>query len=103
MLGAAGVNAFDHSWLLPDGQLSYICPPHMLALRVIRKVLDEQCDCILVLPAWYKLWHGLLLLLPIKAQLHLAGTMVVWGDRAPPASDRCVALAAGLRAYLILW
>jgi hypothetical protein len=101
MPGCAGVDAFDFCWALPAGAISYICPPHMLAARVLRKVLDEQATCVLVLPAWYKVWHALLSLLPVHKSVKLPSTVITWGDRAPGPAARCSALAAGLQAYLI--
>jgi hypothetical protein len=44
----------------------------MLAARVLRKVLDEQATCVLVLPAWYKVWHALLSLLPVHKSAYSA-------------------------------
>jgi hypothetical protein len=101
MPGCAGVDAFDFCWALPSGAVSYVCPPHMLAARVLRKVLDEQATCVLVLPAWYKVWHALLSLLPVHKSVKLPSTVITWGDRAPEPAARCSALAAGLQAYLI--
>lgn len=101
MQGSAGVDAFDCSWSLPPGQLSYICPPHMIVDRVLRKVLDDKANCILVLPAWFKAWHGMLSLLPVRRQVFVSGAEVQWGERAP--AEKCVALNAGLRAYLVQW
>lgn len=103
MPGAAGVDAFDYCWALPDGQLSYICPPQMLAARVLSKVLQDKATCVLVLPAWYKVWHGLIKLLPVQAECRLPASVVEWGDRAPQADQRSKALLAGLRAYKVVF
>lgn len=103
MPGAAGVNAFDHCWALPDGQFSYICPPQMLVAKVLSKVLEEKVTCVLILPAWYKAWHSLLKLLPVQAESRLPASVVEWGDRAPEADQRSKALMAGLRAYKVVF
>eukprot|EP00882_Tetradesmus_deserticola_P000930 GHRQ01001010.1.p1 GENE.GHRQ01001010.1~~GHRQ01001010.1.p1 ORF type:complete len:881 (+),score=141.58 GHRQ01001010.1:1178-3820(+) len=103
MLGCAGVDAFDFCWALPAGALSYICPPHMLVAKVVRKVLDEQASCVLVLPAWYKCWHAMLGLLPVRGTLKLPASAVIWGDRAPAPHVRCHALLAGLQAYYVVF
>lgn len=103
MPGAAGVNAFDHCWALPNGQFSYICPPQMLVAKVLSKVLQDKASCVLVLPAWYKAWHGLLKLLPVQADSRLPASVVEWGDRSPQAEQRSSALLAGLRAYKVVF
>lgn len=97
------MDAFDHCWSLPEGVLSYMCPPHMLVARVLRKILDEKASCVLVLPAWYKAWHALIGLLPVCGTLALPASVLLWGDRAPDPSHRCHALLAGLKAYLIIF
>lgn len=102
--GCAGVDAFDHCWRLSPPALSYLCPPHMIVVRVLAKIRAEHADCILVLPAWYKVWHGLLLQLPIRDTLEVPGTCITWGPRAPASHDWCAALSAtGLKAYYIRW
>lgn len=103
MPGAAGVDAFDHCWRLPGGQVSYICPPQMLVARVLQKVLDDHASCLLILPAWYKSWHSLLQLLPVQMEQRLPASVVVWGDRAPEPHQRSRALLAGLRAYKVIF
>jgi hypothetical protein len=103
MPGAAGVDAFDHCWTLPDQQYSYICPPQMMVPRVLHKLLEDRVNCILVLPSWYKAWHSLLQLLPIAADVRLPASVVQWGDRAPDPSHRSHALMAGLRAYKVVF
>jgi hypothetical protein len=103
MPGAAGVNAFDHCWALPDGQFGYICPPQMLVAKVLSKVLEEKVSCILILPAWFKSWHSLLKLLPVQADSRLPASVVVWGVRAPAHGHRSNALLAGLRAYKVVF
>jgi hypothetical protein len=103
MPGAAGVDAFDFCWTLSEGQYSYICPPQMLVARVLQKVLDEKASCLLVLPAWFKTWHGLLKLLPVQAEVQLAASVLLWGDRAPAPAQRSQALLAGLRAYKVVF
>lgn len=101
--GATFVGAFDHPWSLPAGQLCYICPPQMLIPRVLSKIMSERVSCVLVLPAWYAIWHGLLQLLPICKQCSIPGHCIEWGPRAPPPRQRCEALRAGLRAYLVIY
>lgn len=101
MPGCAGVDAFDFCWALPSPKLSYVCPPHMIVARVLRKILDEHANCILIIPAWYKMWHAMLSLLPITHCVQLPGNVIQWGDRAPESAHRCHALMAGLYAYLI--
>lgn len=103
MPGAAGTNAFDFTWHLCPPDLAYICPPHTVVPKVLGKILDERADCVLVLPAWYKAWHGLLQLLPVKCSMKLPASVLEWGDRAPAPPTRCHALLSGLQAYLILF
>lgn len=103
MPGSSGVDAFDHCWALQNDAVSYICPPHMLVARTVRKILDERANCLLVLPAWYKVWHALVNMLPVCMTVKLPATAIIWGDRAPAPSNRCHALLAGLKAYLVMF
>jgi len=93
------VDAFAFDWRLSHSRVSYVCPPHMLVSRVLAKLLLDRASCVLVLPAWWKVWSGQLSLLPVVAQYRLPGSVVEWGPRAPAV--RCAALHAGLIAYLV--
>lgn len=101
--GAWRVDAFDHCWRLPQNQLALICPPHTIIPRVLAKLEADRADCILILPAWFAAWNGTLPLLPIARQCSILATAIQWGPFAPPPSERCAALQAGLRAYLVLF
>jgi hypothetical protein len=94
-------NAFDHCWALGPGQISLVCPPHTVIPRVLSKLEADRASCILILPAWYHMWHGQLGLLPIRAACTIPGSALRWGPRAPPPAARCSALMAGLRAYWV--
>jgi hypothetical protein len=75
----------------------------MLVSRVLDKVLQDKATCVLILPAWYKGWHGLLKLLPVQADSRLPASVVEWGDRAPQVGYRSTAMLAGLRAYKVVF
>lgn len=100
MHGCAGVDAFDFDWR-HGGQFSWICPPHMIVGKVLAKVMADRASCVLVLPAWYHVWCGQLQLLPVAASRELPASCIQWGPRAPQRAQRCTALNAGLRAYLV--
>ena len=99
--GCSGVDAFDFCWRVPEPDCSYLCPPHTVIPRVLNKILMEKADCLLVLPAWFHAWHALLLSLPVAACYDIPGSSIAWGPRAPAPAERCSALKAGLRAYLV--
>jgi len=57
--GTKGVDAMVQPWVLRDQagskQLVYINGPFQLMGPVVRKIRDEQVDCILIGPKWP--WH----------------------------------------------
>ena len=102
--GAAGVDAFVHDWHVPPPSVPLICPPHMLVAATLTRILDARVSCLLLIPAWYHAWAGLLPLLPCmppKQGMLIPARDVQWGARAPPPQQRCRALAAGVRAYSV--
>jgi hypothetical protein len=101
MPGAWHVDAFDHCWRLPAGQLSLICPPQTIIPRVLAKIEADRASCILILPAWLHMWHGQLHLLPVRRMCAAPASSITWGQRAPQPAMRSSALMAGLRAYLV--
>jgi hypothetical protein len=101
--GCSGVNAWDFCWHTSDCQMSWICPPHMLISRTLSKILRDKASCVLLLPAWFKVWHNQLCCLPISQQTNIHSSCIDWGPRAPPTQERCAALSCGLIAYKIVF
>ncbi|KAL0035811.1 hypothetical protein WJX77_003788 [Trebouxia sp. C0004] len=68
--GTKGVDAMVHPCSLHDQQgnrmLAFINGPFHLMGRIIRKIKDEQADCILTGPAWSKHWVAMLHTLPVN-------------------------------------
>ena len=70
--GSAGVDGFLQPWRLRDGSRPALCwvngPFHMMG-KVLRKVIAEKADCIIVAPRWPQHWVALLARdLPVAAQ-----------------------------------
>ena len=61
--GSAGVDAFEQRW--GTYRLAYANPPFQIVGAVLRKVLEEQADLVIVLPEWRTAawWPNLLELL----------------------------------------
>ena len=64
-----------HPWAFGDKQgckvLAYINGPFHLMGSIVRKIKDEQVDCILVGPKWPRHWMALLEALPIQKAVAL--------------------------------
>ncbi|GIL93327.1 hypothetical protein Vretimale_19753 [Volvox reticuliferus] len=67
---SAGIDAFAQPWGGPD-QLLYINPPFQLMGRVVRKIRDEQANCVLVTPIWPRWWMVTLNRMPVRARHRL--------------------------------
>lgn len=74
-IGSKGVDAFEQRWdtCLETGarHLAYINGPFHRMGEIIRKVLDDKVDCILVGPQWPRHRVAVLSSLPIKHTLTL--------------------------------
>ena len=62
-VGSAGVDGFSQKWRLADGSKPKLCwvngPFHMMG-KVLRKVIAEKVDCVVVAPKWPQHWAALL-------------------------------------------
>ena len=47
--GTSGIDAFAHIWV---GENNWLVPPHRLISRCVRKVLNEECKCTIIVPQW---------------------------------------------------
>ena len=47
--GTSGIDAFAHSWI---GENNWLVPPPRLISRCVRKVLNEECKCTIIVPHW---------------------------------------------------
>lgn len=88
-----GVDSFVHSWATPEGQeppLLYANPPFGQIGRVLRKVIEERPDCLLILPVWPRGWRALLHSLPIRARWLLPHVpdLCIPGPAVPNVANR---------------
>lgn len=68
---ALGIDGFARSWtpgIRQKAPLLYVYPPFQFLGRVLRKVIDDRQDCLLILPGWPQGWRALLFSLPIRAR-----------------------------------
>ncbi len=111
--GTSGVDAFAQRWdryFDPQGlakrHMAFCNPPFECLGRVLRKLIDERVDAVLVYPAWPRYWRGMLsklaskgvvktdYALPHQADLFVAGARVPAarkgiGHKAPAYRVRC--------------
>jgi hypothetical protein len=108
--GTLGVDMLAHPWARNsqgERHLIWCNAPFDLMGPILRKILDEQVDVILLAPCWPKAWRPLLKLLPIVAQLDLPrrpnlstpGQLVAPDQRA--AASRTPHFTT--TAYYIIW
>jgi hypothetical protein len=105
--GTSGVDAFTHPWTLgttpsQPRALVWVNGPFQDMGAIIRKILQEKVDAILIRPEWPRGWKATLAQLP-----------VVTSVRLPPRQDMCVPSSQGhahlapmkymLVADFILW
>ncbi len=96
---AAGVDALQHSWSQHAADLAdvrgrpgllYAYPPWSSIGQVLRKVLAEKVDVLLILPEWPRYWQGLRADLPIRGKARLRTGSATPGPRVPAAARRPV-------------
>ena len=71
------VNAFSRAWtpLVTKRSVLYAHPPYVLIPQVVRRVLEEQMDLVLVTPCWpAQVWWPLLLSLAVRLPVLLPDT-----------------------------
>ena len=69
--------------------------------RIIRKIRDEQADCILIGPAWHKHWEAMLHTMPVRWAKELPHMQNLFTP-GPHAKHR-VARGQRAMAWYILW
>ena len=59
---SAGVDGFSQKWLNPDGTKAFcwVNGPFSMMGQVLRKIKEEQANCILIAPKWPKSWRSIL-------------------------------------------
>ena len=80
--GASAIDAFSISWA---GKLCYIFPPFSLMGRVLRKIVDDDAEAIILAPLWTtQYWFSMLLSLLIDCIFLILGTS--WYTTPPTKS-----------------
>ena len=101
--GCKGVDAFSRSW--SQAGLAYINGPFNRMDSILRKVLQDRVDAIIIAPDWPRPWAALWVKLPVRAKmrlphredLFLPGSLVPASQRHPKAPRYRV------WAYFVLW
>jgi hypothetical protein len=105
--GTAGVDGFLQPWLTPTNPhpFCWVNGPFSDMAAIIRKLISERADCILIAPDWPKDWVAMLPTLPIRAEARLASYagICIPGPRVDPAIQQSGRPKYALKAYLILW
>ena len=112
--GSAGVDGFLQPWRMASGSRPTLCwvngPFHMMG-KVIRKIVAERADCVLVAPKWPQYWTALLARdLQVKKQTVLKSfssdgqrtPTFMPGSRVSPASRKGPPFWHTV-AYLVQW
>lgn len=65
--------------------LLWLLPPFRLVGQVLNKLLEEQADAILILPAWVCFWQDLLKRLPVidQQRVDYHKSVFILGSRLP--------------------
>ncbi|KXZ40999.1 hypothetical protein GPECTOR_1018g286 [Gonium pectorale] len=105
--GAAGIDAFAQDWgRWSRGGLLYINPPFDQMGRVVRKIEEEQPDCVLIAPVWPRWWRAALGRLPVRARRRLPHVPDLFtpGPQVPGAHGRGPkAPRYAVEALYVLW
>ena len=107
--GCKGIDAFTQPWgrdrETGRRQLAFINGPFQKMGQILRKVIQERVDCIIVAPMWPRPWTALWRQMPVRERmplphredLFLPGSMVAAQERRPKAPRYSVS------AYVVLW
>ena len=115
--GCAGMDGFSQKWRdgrpnAPERSLAFVHGPFNLMGRILRKVSQEQCDCIVVTPGLQAEWAAQLQNLPVVQSVKIPGSIpgsgqaprMVPGSRVSP---ECIAKISKrnneIWAHLIRW
>ena len=107
--GCKGVDAFQQPWARKQGSgerhLAFINGPFNMMATILRRVKDQQVDCIIIAPAWPRPWVAMWATLPVRAcvdlphrlDLFVPGSLVPLSKRHPKAPRYLV------KAYYVIW
>ena len=104
--GCKGLDAFSQSWQQrADTELAYINGPFTKMDQILRKILEERVNAIVIAPVWPRPWTALLNQLPVKARMELPHRedLFLPGSLVPAAQRRPKAPRYKVLAYYILW
>ena len=73
--------------------------------RVVRKIKDEQVDCLLVGPGWPRHWRALLKIMPVRREVTLPHipNLCQPGKHVPASKRRAMHPKYAVIAWYILW
>ncbi len=106
--GTSGINGLWHPWNSPlcsnsvGRKLLWLFPPFKLVGPVLAKLMKEQVDAIVILPAWTCFWQGMLQSLPVRDEqpIDYHNNLFILGSRLPTEMLKSPPRFR-LRAYLI--
>ena len=102
--GCKGVDAFTQRWDSAGG-MAFINGPFNMMGAILRQMITQKVDAIVIAPAWPRPWMALWAQLPVRAvmdlphrqDLFLPGSLVAVGRRQPKAPRYLV------KAYYVIW
>ena len=108
-LDTAGVDAWNHKWVRysdkGEKQLVHVNGPFDQMGAIVRKIKDEQVDCILVGPAWPRHWRALLNTMPVRLTVDLPHIpdLCQPGRHVPAHKRKAKHPNYTVKAWFILW
>ena len=103
--GCKGLDSFSQKWGGQEkGQLAYINGPFGKMGQILKKVLEERVDCIIIAPSWPRPWSALWKMMPVRERVRLShkegmfrpGSMV-------PVTKQARVPRYEVAAYFVLW
>ena len=103
--GCIGIDAFKHSWSLPPDQWAFINGPFDQMGSILRKVIDDKVDAVIIAPLWPRPWSALWSDLPVRhtASLPHRPDLLLPGSLVPANKRRPKAPAYLIKAYYVRW
>ena len=107
--GCKGVDAFAQSWASTVGRahngLAFVNGPFNQMDAILRKLLVERVDAIVISPDWPRPWAALWAQLPVRARMRLPHRedLFVPGSLVPANQRRPKAPRYRVWAYYVLW
>lgn len=104
--GSLDVDAFKQPWAEVKGESQFclVNGPFGEMGRILKKIEEEHCDCILIYPDWPRGWQAVLQSMPVKAWVKLPQRRDLFtpGPRVPKEKRQQQSWHSA-RAAVIVW